>query len=63
MNKNRQSKQLGINSVIDVIDDDLSQEAKNILYILSNQEKVSATKGLTLSEIKTFYLILETIDL
>ena len=54
MNKNKQSKQLGINSVIDVFDDDLSQEAKNILYILSNQEKSISYKRLNFKRDKNF---------
>ena len=37
--EDKQNKQWGLNSVIDVFDDDLSQEAKYIFYTLSNQEK------------------------
>ena len=36
---NKQINELGIKSVINVFSDKLSQEAKNILYTLSNQEK------------------------
>ena len=39
MIENKDSKQLGIKSVINVFGDELSQEAKNILYTLSSQEK------------------------
>ena len=37
--ENKESKQLGIKSVINLFGNELSQEAKNIIYILSNQEK------------------------
>ena len=37
--ENKDRKQLGIKSVINVFSDELSQEAKNIFYMLSNQEK------------------------
>ena len=36
---NKQINELGIKSVINVFSDKLSQDAKNILYTLSNQEK------------------------
>ena len=39
MIENKESKQLGIKSVINVFGDELSQEVKNVLYTLSNQEK------------------------
>ena len=39
MIKNKDSKQLGIKSVVDVFGDEWSQEAKINLYILSKQEK------------------------
>ena len=39
MIKNKQSRQLGVKSLIDVFNDDSPQEAKNILYIPSNQER------------------------
>ena len=39
MIENKESKQFGIKSVINAFGDDLSQEAKNILYKLSDQEK------------------------
>ena len=39
MIKNKESKQWHIKSVIDVFNDDLSQEGTNILNITSNQEK------------------------
>ena len=39
MIENKESKQFGIESVINAFGDDLSQEAKNILYKLSDQEK------------------------
>ena len=44
MIENKESKQLGIKSVINVFGDELSQESKNILYPLSNQEKSITTK-------------------
>ena len=37
--ENKDRKQLGIKSVINVFSDELSKEAKNIFYMLSNQEK------------------------
>ena len=39
MIENKDSKQLDIKSVIIVFGDELSQEAKNILYTISNQQK------------------------
>ena len=39
MIENKENKHLGIKSVISIFDDELSQEAKNFLYTLSNQEK------------------------
>ena len=39
MIENKESKQLCIKSVINVFGDELSQEVKNVLYTLSNQEK------------------------
>ena len=39
LTENKESKQWGIKSVINVFGNDLSQKAKNILYDLSNQEK------------------------
>ena len=39
MIENKESKQFGIKSVINAFGDDLSQEAKHILYKLSDQEK------------------------
>ena len=46
MIKNKVSKQLGIKSVVDVFGDELSQEAKINLYILSKQEKTIYYKKL-----------------
>ena len=37
MIQNRKTKRLGINSVINIFDDELSQDVKNILYTLNNQ--------------------------
>ena len=54
MNESKQSKQLGINLVIDVFDDDFSQEAKNIIYISSNQEKSISYKRLNFKRDKNF---------
>ena len=54
MNESKQSKQLGINSVIDVFDDDFSQEAKNIIYISSNQEKSISYKRFNFKRDKNF---------
>ena len=39
MIENKDSKQLDIKSVIIVFSDELSQEAKNVLYTISNQQK------------------------
>ena len=39
MIEDKQNKQLGIKSVTVVFNDDLSQEGKDILYTLTNQEK------------------------
>ena len=39
MIENKDSKQLDIKSVIIVFGDELSQEAKNILYTINNQQK------------------------
>ena len=48
MIKNKENKQLGIKSVIDVCKYDLSQEAKNILCSISNQESSISYKNLDL---------------
>ena len=46
MIKNKERKQLGIKSVIDAFIDDLSREAKNILYKISNQKSSINYKNL-----------------
>ena len=63
MIENKDSKQLGIKSVTNIFDEELSQEAKNMLIKLNSQEKVFTTKGLAFREIKILNLILETIGL
>ena len=40
MIENKEIKQLGRTSVINIVGDELSQEAKNIICILSNQENI-----------------------
>ena len=47
MTENKDCKQLDIESVINVFGDELPQEAKNILYTLSNQEKSINCKRLS----------------
>ena len=51
MIENKESKQLGIKSVINVFE--LSQEAKNILRTISNQERSINYKRLSFKRIKT----------
>ena len=46
MIEDKQNKLLGIKSVTVVFNDDLSQEAKDILYTLTNQEKSIVYKRL-----------------
>ena len=46
--------QLGIKSMINIFDDDLSQEVKNILYILNNHEKGIDYKRLNFKRNKNF---------
>ena len=53
MIENKDSKQLGIKSVISVFGDELSQEGKRFSTHLVIKKKVSTTKGLALREIKT----------
>ena len=48
----KESKQLGIKSVINVLGNELSQEAKNVLYTLNNQEKNSNCKILSFNRDK-----------
>ena len=57
---NKESKQWGIKSVINVFGDNLSQKAKNILYELSNQEKGNNYKILSFKWDKS--LLFEFID-
>ena len=40
MIENKENKQLGIQSVTHMVGEELSQEAKNLLVRLSNQEKL-----------------------
>ena len=47
MIKNKENKQLGIKSVADIIDEELSQEAKNMITKPNNQEKSIYYKRLT----------------
>ena len=47
MIENKESKQFGIKSVINVFGDELSQEANDIFYTLSNPEKSINCKKLT----------------
>ena len=61
--ENKEQRQLGIKSVINIFDEHLPQKIKNMLNQLNNQEKLLTTKGLTLREIKIWNLILETISL
>ena len=42
--ENKEQKPLGIVSVINIFDEDLSQNVKNMLTKINNQEKVSTTK-------------------
>ena len=51
MIENKESKQLCIKSVINVFE--LSQEAKNILHTISNQERSINYKRLCFKRIKT----------
>lgn len=60
MIENKESKQWGIKSVINVFGDNLSQKAKNILYELSNQEKGNNYKILSFKWDKS--LLFEFID-
>ena len=53
MIEDKQSKQWGLKSVIDVFDDDWSQEGKYILYTISNQEKSIEQKRLNFKRDKT----------
>ena len=52
----KQINELGIKSVINVFGDKLSQEAKNILYTLSNQEKSIDYKRLNFKRDKNLEL-------
>ena len=48
MNENKKENQLRIKSVTQMLDEELSQEAKNVLFRLSNQEKIIVYKKLDL---------------
>ena len=53
LTEDKQRRQWGLKSVIDVFDDDLSKKAKNIFYTLSNQENIIERKRLNFKRHKT----------
>ena len=63
MIENKKNDQLGIKSVEDIFDEELSQEAKNVIVKLSNQEKIIEYKKLSFKRDKKLGFDFRYLDL